>query len=65
MMPRDVATRWNSTGDMLDFAVVYKAAIRTITSDGDYDLVQYQLTQHEWQMVDELSHALSVCIPLF
>lgn len=26
-MPRDVATRWNSTFDMLDFALRYREAI--------------------------------------
>ncbi|KAG0696295.1 hypothetical protein DFH29DRAFT_791569, partial [Suillus ampliporus] len=30
-MPQDVCTRWNSTFDMLDYAVVHQEAIDTVT----------------------------------
>ncbi|KIM36851.1 hypothetical protein M413DRAFT_56205, partial [Hebeloma cylindrosporum] len=33
MMPRDVRTRWNSTFDMLNFAVEHISPINTITGD--------------------------------
>ncbi|KAF8811873.1 hypothetical protein BYT27DRAFT_7026838, partial [Phlegmacium glaucopus] len=31
MIPRNVSTRWNSTFDMLDFAIDYRAALDSIT----------------------------------
>ena len=31
MMPRDVSTRWNSTFDMLDFALTYRRALESLT----------------------------------
>lgn len=44
MMPRDVTTRWNSTFDMLDFALQYKKALQLTTSDFDLNLRQYKLS---------------------
>ena len=35
-MPRDVSTRWNSTYDMLDFAITYRAALDKLTGDRDF-----------------------------
>ncbi|KAF8817217.1 hypothetical protein BYT27DRAFT_7032389, partial [Phlegmacium glaucopus] len=35
MIPHDVSTCWNSTFDMLDFAIDYRAALDSITSDRD------------------------------
>ncbi|CAA7270539.1 unnamed protein product [Cyclocybe aegerita] len=35
MIPRDVSTRWNSTFDMLNFAVNYKPAINSLTANCD------------------------------
>jgi hypothetical protein len=43
MIPRDVTTRWNSTFDMLDFAVKHIAAVNAITSNRDMKLRQYEL----------------------
>ncbi|KAG1765576.1 hypothetical protein EDD22DRAFT_757077, partial [Suillus occidentalis] len=31
IIPRDVSTRWNSTYDMLDFALTYQEGINAIT----------------------------------
>ena len=41
MMPHDVSTQWNSTFNMLDFAVNYHAALDTITSERDMKLRQF------------------------
>ena len=38
VIPRDVSTRWNSTYDMLDFAIRYRVALDTITSERDMKL---------------------------
>ena len=43
MMPRDVSTRWNSTYDMLNFALDYRVAIDSISSNRDLNLRKYEL----------------------
>jgi hypothetical protein len=50
MMPRDVTTRWNSTFDMLNFAIQYQKAIQIITSNLDFNLRQYELSREEWKI---------------
>lgn len=59
-MPRDVTTRWNSTYDMLSFAVKYRKAIEYITSDLKNDLRKYELTDAEWKIANELKETLKV-----
>ena len=61
MMPRDVATRWNSTFDMLDFAVKHITAINTITSDRDMKLRKYKLSEGDWDIARQLRDVLKVC----
>jgi hypothetical protein len=60
MMPRDVATRWNSTFDMLDFAIEHIAAINTITGDRDMKLRQYELSEDDWKLARQLRDILKV-----
>jgi hypothetical protein len=50
MIPRDVTTRWNSSFDMLDFAVEHVTAINAITSNHDMELRQYKLSEDEWDV---------------
>ena len=64
-MPRDVATRWNSTFDMLDFAIDYRAAIDAITSNRDLNLRKYELEDDEWVIAVNLRDTLKVCTVLF
>ena len=64
MMPRDVSTHWNSTFDMLEFAVEYRAAIDTMTGARDFGLRQYELAPAEWKIASELRHVLKVRILL-
>jgi len=59
MMPRDVATRWNSTFDMLDFAIDYRAAIDDMTSIRD--LRKYELENDEWDTAVNLRDTLKAC----
>lgn len=65
MMPRDVATRWNSTYDMLDFAIQYRAALDTITGDRDMKLRRFELTEEEWKSATQLRNALKVRVYSF
>lgn len=60
LMPRDVRTRWNSTYAMLSFALEYRKAIENLTSDRKNDLRQFELSDNEWEIVQELSTTLKV-----
>jgi hypothetical protein len=62
IMPRDVATRWNSTFDMLDFALEYRKALDAISGDRDMDLRQFELAEFEWKIAAQLRDALKVRI---
>jgi hypothetical protein len=62
MMPRDVATRWNSTYDMLQFALAYQEALDTITSDKEMKLCRYEMDEEEWEIVEQLGEVLKVSI---
>lgn len=59
-MPRDVRTRWNSTFDMLDFAVKHREALNTITGDRDMKLRQYELSEEDWVTATQLRDVLKV-----
>ena len=54
MMPHDVRTCWNSTFNMLDFAVEHIEAINTITGDRDMKLRKYELSEDDWDMACQL-----------
>jgi hypothetical protein len=58
LMPRDVVTRWNSTYDLLQFALRYRAAIDTITADKKLKLRKYELYDVDWAIVDDLTAIL-------
>jgi hypothetical protein len=58
MMPRDVATRWNSTYNMLVFALEYRLVIDEIS--GDRDMRKYELSEEEWELVQQLCDVLGV-----
>ena len=56
IMPRDVRTRWNSTYDMLQFALEYKDAVKMVTSDLSNNLQKYELDNEEWVIAKELAN---------
>jgi len=57
-MPRDVITRWNSTYDMLVFALEYRQAIDDIS--GDREMRKYELEEEDWALVQQLCDILAV-----
>lgn len=69
IMPRDVSTRWNSTFDMLDFAIEYRKAIDTITDRRRLGLGAFVLSDEEWVLAKQLcevlrvSHACDMSLP--
>jgi hypothetical protein len=57
LIPCDVVTRWNSTYDMLAFALKYRPAIDTITADKALKLRKYELDHlddKDWNIVRDL-----------
>jgi hypothetical protein len=61
-MPRDVRTRWNSTFDMLDFALLYRVAINAITDKARLGLVNLALDDDEWELLRQLRDVLKVSL---
>ena len=59
-MPRDIATCWNLTFDMLDFAIQYWKALDQMTSDKKNDLWDFELDKDEWKLASELHNMLDV-----
>jgi len=59
-MPHDVRTRWNSTFNMLSFALRYHAAIDDIAGNKTAGLCQYELSNEEWKIASQLSNVLKV-----
>ena len=60
MMPHDVSTWWNSTFDMLDFAIEYHPAIDTMTATWEFNLCKYKLVPSDWVIAGELWDVLQV-----
>jgi hypothetical protein len=65
MMPRDVSTRWNSTYDMLEFAVEYREALDSITGNQKMKLRRYELADDDWEIATKLRDVLKVSHLIF
>jgi hypothetical protein len=60
LMPRDVATRWNSTYDMLKYALEHRKALDVVTQRRDLGLRKFELTDEEWDIAGQLRDVLKV-----
>ncbi|TFY76524.1 hypothetical protein EWM64_g7487 [Hericium alpestre] len=60
IMPHDVFTRWNSMYDMLNFALKYKQALRAVVGDTALGLDAYELSVHEWNIMQQLRDVLNI-----
>ena len=60
IMPQDVSTWWNSTYDMLCFAIEYQKAIENMTSECKNDLWQFELIEDKWVVATQLNDMLEV-----
>ena len=61
-MPRDVSMRWNLTFDMLTFALQYRVAVDDIAGNKAANLRQYELSDEEWWIAEQLHNTLKVSI---
>ena len=65
MMPRDVSTWWNSTFDMVQFAVAYHEPLNDLTGCQAMKLWDYELMKDEWKIAEQLSGVLDVAPVLY
>ena len=61
LIPRNVVTRWNSTYDMMEFALKYRKPIDIITADKSLKLRKYELDNDDWEIIGDLVVVLEVC----
>jgi len=62
LIPQDVVTRWNSTHDMMVFALKYRKPIDSITVDKSLKLRRYELDNEGWGIIEQLVSVLQVSI---
>lgn len=60
VMPRDIVTRWNSTFEMLDYALEHRPAIDLVTQKWELGLRKLELSDDEWEVVEQLRNVLKV-----
>ena len=59
-MPTDVRTQWNSTYDLLEFAIKYTKAVDKLTSERTLKLRKYEVDPGEWILAGQLCDVLKV-----
>ena len=59
-MPRDVATRWNSTFDLLEYALKHRKAVDLLMQRRELGLRKFELCDNEWVIVEQLHSILKV-----
>jgi hypothetical protein len=67
-MVRDVATRWNSTAELIGRALQLREAINLLVISEHYNrprsarLRRFQLSKSEWDLLEKLSPLLGVSV---
>ena len=59
-MPRDIRTRWNLTFNMLKYALNHRKVINEVTQCHDLGLRKLEISDHEWELMDQLHDVLKV-----
>jgi len=62
MIPCDMSTRWNSTYDMLEFAIPYRDAIDSVTGNRTMKMRPLKLSNSEWKILTKLRDSLKVSL---
>ena len=60
LMPRDVATRWNLTLDLLKYALEHHKVIVLVMQRRELGLRDLELTDEEWAIIEQLQIVLKV-----
>ena len=60
LMPRDVATRWNSMLNLLEYALKHRKAIDIVTQRRELGLRDLELTDEKWAIIEQLQRVLKV-----
>ncbi|KAJ3770658.1 hypothetical protein FB446DRAFT_646578, partial [Lentinula raphanica] len=58
VLPQDIATRWNSTFDMLNAFLQMKDLVSGFLDHSSYQLVEYILDEDEWEAIEGLVSVL-------
>jgi hypothetical protein len=58
VLPRDVATRWNSAIALIDYTVLVRDVYNAITDDRSHKLKANTLVKEEWQVLSDLAPLL-------
>ena len=60
MMPRDVATRWNYTYEMLNFTYNYRDTYNKLCANRNMKMRKYEIEDYKWEIVRQLADILKV-----
>ncbi|KIM61367.1 hypothetical protein SCLCIDRAFT_122107, partial [Scleroderma citrinum Foug A] len=58
LMPQDVATQWNLTLDLLEYALKHQEAVDLIMQRRELGLRTFELTDNEWGVLEQLHSIL-------
>ena len=64
-MPHNNSTQWNSTFDMVQFAVAYREPLNDLTGCQMMKLQDYELMEDEWKIAEQLSGVLDIAPVLY